>query len=980
MIAKRIIPLLIVALMLAAYTRARCANESISILHSFGYHAGLDGGATPTTLVKLDGAYYGTTLYGGTASCGTLFQFDPSSGNVTVLHSFCDGTVAGDAQAPNSLIAGSDGNLYGTSSYGGSTAYGGETLGGAGAGALFEYVIATGKVKILHSFDDGSVTNDGIVPNSVTQDSYGNLWGTCMWGGSTGMYGVLFQYNHSSQTLTIVHSFGDGSVTNDGQNPDYIMQGQDHVFYGCTDAGGKAGAGVLFAYNFGIDILHSFGDGTVSGDGREPSCVVQAKNGNLFGETTSALYIVAATTGKMSILHDFTGYPDDGYNPNALAFDSNGVLYGITYAGGQGNRGTLFQYTSSSGLKYLYSFQATSTTDGNDPVAIVGGENGTMYGVTYYGGPLGTTTQSSGMGTVFEFDPTGPQTTVVHNFGGVVTDGYWPDTLIQGSNGDLYCGTQNGGTSAIDGAVRTGYGVVSEFDAKTGTGDVIYNLSWATNNEDGATVGALAQVGNLLYGAAMWGGTNQSGILFDVDPSNGDESILHEFNPSLTTDCGYPTSLVLAPDGELYGGAFSGGAHSTATLFEYALPSGPLTVAHSFDTTDGAGSVYLIVGADHNIYGVTTRGGAQNDGTLFQFDIASGTLNTLWQFGSDLTSTTDPAFPVDIVQGVDGNLYGVTEKGGSSGDGVLFEFDMTSGQVSVLHTFGDGSVALDGFHPVAIALGADGNLYGITPYGGYRAVHGWGDENGDGTLFEYSASGGLKILHDFGDGSITLDGAEPTTILAGADGNIYGTTGQGGAAYEGTLFMLPLTQIKSIVFKPAAVTGGSSTTATVNLTGPAPIGGLVLTIKAKSTDITLPSPTATIPAGSTSVSFTVDTVPVAAKTHATLAAKIGKVGKSAQLTIKPAELKSLALSPTAVKGGKTSTGTVTLTGVAAADTIVQLTSDDSAASVPGSVTVTAGTSSATFTIQTTKVAAKVVANITATQGTAVKAVMLTIKP
>jgi uncharacterized repeat protein (TIGR03803 family) len=863
-------------MMLAVCASAQGSTESISILHSFGYHAGLDGGVAPNTLVKVKGNYYGTTAGGGSASLGALFKFDPASGDVTVLHAFCDGSTADDGQSPSSLILGSDGNLYGTTIWGGSTTTPGKQ---SGYGVLFEYEMAKGKVLVLHSFRDGSVAGDGEQPQSLTQGSDGNLYGVAMEGGSTNTNGALFEYNRATKVLSIVHSFGDGSVTSDGKYPKFIIQGQQGVLYGTTESGGSAGYGALFSYSTtaGFAIVHNFYDGSVSGDGKWPTALAQASNGTIYGvasyggsNSEGVLYKYGASSG-VAIVHGFTGSATDGMYPTALAFSSSGVLYGVTQLGGAANRGTIFSYTSSNGVSTVYSFQSAQVTDGSVPNAIIAGANGIMYGLTQYGGTLGTSTWYTGQGTVFTFNPTGTKTTIAHDFGGVTTDGIWPTTLVWGSDGNLYGGTECGGSS--NSTSESGSGVVFALSGDTDAESVLYNLG--TSAADGRDVSTiLFGLNDELYATTEFGGAHSYGDMFSIDPASGDENILHQFNPELQTDAGSPDALVQTSDGEFYGGAQYGGVYDEAVFFDYALGSTDISDLRSFDNYD---DIHLVVGADGNIYGVANQEGGY--GVFFEYNRTSASFAVLQRFSSN------EAYPSSLIQGADGNFYGTTFNGGTAGIGTLYEINMTTSELTILHSFSDGSVANDGYFPVAVVQGADKNLYGVTMAGGYKPTG--VASSGDGVLFEYGATTGYALVHTFGDGSVAQDGAEPTAIVAGADGNIYGATENGGAAYEGTLFALGFARLKSLALNPASVIGGNQSNATVTLTGKAPIGGMTLSIQSSSADATLPAKTITIPAGSTSVQFKVGTLGVAAQTTAKIAVKYGSITKTATLTIKP---------------------------------------------------------------------------------------------
>jgi hypothetical protein len=181
------------------------------------------------------------------------------------------------------------------------------------------------------------------------------------------------------------------------------------------------------------------------------------------------------------------------------------------------------------------------------------------------------------------------------------------------------------------------------------------------------------------------------------------------------------------------------------------------------------------------------------------------------------------------------------------------------------------------------------------------------------------------------------------------------------------------------------VVGGKSTTNnTVTLSGPALVGGDVVTLVSSNSSVAAVPGSVTVAAGgTTSAAFTITTATVAAQAGVTIYGTYKGVTKSATLTVDAGQLVSLQLSPASVKGGHSTTrNKVTLNGPApVGGAVVMLASDNSAvATPPTSVTVVAGATSATFTITTTAVTADTGVLITATYGSASKRATLTVTP
>ena len=260
--------------------------------------------------------------------------------------------------------------------------------------------------------------------------------------------------------------------------------------------------------------------------------------------------------------------------------------------------------------------------------------------------------------------------------------------------------------------------------------------------------------------------------MFKITPS-GTESVLFSF-PAGSSD---PyTGLVQGSDGNFYGTTGAGGTSDDGTVFKIT-PSGTETVLHAFAKSGSDGETPyagLIQGSDGNFYGTTYFGGANGLGTVFKVT-PSGTETVLYSFGAG----NDGEHPyAGVTQGSDGNFYGTTYQGGTSGLGAVFKIT-PSGTETILHSFAGGS---DGANPEAgLILGSDGNFYGDTLQGG---------ASGLGTVFEITPSGTETVLHAFAGSS---DGANPSAnLVQGSDGNLYGSTDAGGTKGYGTFFKVAL--------------------------------------------------------------------------------------------------------------------------------------------------------------------------------------------
>ena len=255
-------------------------------------------------------------------------------------------------------------------------------------------------------------------------------------------------------------------------------------------------------------------------------------------------------------------------------------------------------------------------------------------------------------------------------------------------------------------------------------------------------------------------------------------------------------SLIQGADGNFYGTTFKGGTNDFGTVFKMT-PGGTLATLYNFcpksGCADGSGPIgQLVQGTDGNFYGVTNTGGdntyilcTSGCGTVFKLTPA-GVLTTLYSFCS-FTDCADGAVPyAGLVQDTNGNLYGTTYYGGAKGYGSLFEIT-PAGVLTTLHSFCStiqGGQCIDGYNPRAgLTSDGQGNLYGTTFYGG---------NYGQGAIFHITTTGGsLNTMYSFCPNSGgCVDGMNPqATLTIGSDGNFYSTTYVGGAN-EGTVFKL----------------------------------------------------------------------------------------------------------------------------------------------------------------------------------------------
>jgi len=368
---------------------------------------------------------------------GTVAAPRAQAQTFTILYSFT-GYPENGVSPFGGLVIDPAGNLYGVTQAGGSPPP-------SDGGTVFK-LDSSGMESVLHSFTglDGAIPYAGLV-----LDAAGNLYGTTLFGGSSG-YGTVFKLSPSG-TETVLHSFtnagGDGADPFAGLLVDTVGN-----LYGTTQVGGSSGYGTVFKLDSsGTEtVLYSFTNS--DGDGAYPLAgLVMDTAGNLYGTTDDGGSSGYGTVFKLdpsgaeTVLHSFTNAGGDGAYPFAgLVTDTAGNLYGTTIQGGSSNYGTVFKLGPSGTETVLHSFVYS---DGAAPIAsLVMDAAGNLYGTAHGGG-------SSGYGTVFKLDSSGAET-VLHSFTNSGGDGGDPEGgLVMDAAGTLYGTTFQGGGSSSSGTV-----------------------------------------------------------------------------------------------------------------------------------------------------------------------------------------------------------------------------------------------------------------------------------------------------------------------------------------------------------------------------------------------------------------------------------------------------------------------------------------------------------------------------------------------
>ncbi|MGO9084250.1 MAG: choice-of-anchor tandem repeat GloVer-containing protein [Candidatus Sulfotelmatobacter sp.] len=434
-----------------------------TVLYSFCSESKCTDGLYPTGLIEdaKTGTLYGATSHGGANGGGMVFTMD-TSGQETVLYSFCSAASCTDGAAPaGGLIEDAKtGNLYGVTSQGG--ANGGPVV-GQGGGTVFmlappEVAGGSWTESVLYSFCAALNCTDGAYPSgALVEDAVGNLYGTTIEEGAnsvpTSNYGAgtIFmlappEAAGGSWTQTVLYSFCSALNCEDGYSPaGGLIQDAEKNLYGVATEGGANsaaasgyGGGTVFELappkvqggSWAQTVLYNFCTALDCTDGESPggSLLQDAKTGNLYGTTflggassTSdndsgggTLFLLAAPpqvggAWTETVLYSFCSEGGssctDGAGPSAgLILDAAGDLYGTASYGGAYNGGTVFELAVPT---FIVTAAAVSVSPG-----ATGGNTSTIT-LTPNGGFTGSVTLTAAITS----SPSGAQNLPTLSFG-----------------------------------------------------------------------------------------------------------------------------------------------------------------------------------------------------------------------------------------------------------------------------------------------------------------------------------------------------------------------------------------------------------------------------------------------------------------------------------------------------------------------------------------------------------------------------------
>jgi uncharacterized repeat protein (TIGR03803 family) len=300
-----------------------------------------------------------------------------------------------------------------------------------------------------------------------------------------------------------------------------------------------------------------------------------------------------------------------------------------------------------------------------------------------------------------------------------------------------------------------------------------------------------------LYGLATQGGTSDLGTVFHYDLSTN--MLVNDTSFGIENKGGYPynNNLTEASNGKFYGVTNSGGDNNIGVLYEWDPITNIYKDKLSFSSSTGNSPLGSLTFYNGSMYGMTFNGGT-GAGSIFEYNVTTAVYTTRYSFGNNM----DGAVPEGSLLLYNNKFYGTTKQGTTS-NGTIFKWDPTTNILTTLHGFDPFNLG-DGLEPVADLSVYNGNLYGMTKFGGNTP-------GGSllGTIFEYNlTTNTFTKKFEFTD----PNGTKPLGSLFLYNSKFYGFTSEGGTIGNGVIFEWdPTTNIYTKKHDFDGITGSSPT-------------------------------------------------------------------------------------------------------------------------------------------------------------------------
>ncbi len=563
------------------------SGTGFSLLREF---SGSDGDGPFGSLLLSGSTLFGMTMRGGLDNIGAVFKLETAGTGFASLFSF-DGLPGTDG-----------GNPRGTPIISGTTLYGMTSVGGvSNVGTIYKMETNGTGYSILHEF----AGSDGATPYGTLLLSGSTLYGMTYGGGSNNL-GTIFAIGTNGAGFAKLHDFIGGAT--DGSHPFYgalVLSGS--TLYGMTYYGGSEDQGTLFRIETngtGFSLLHTFTPDATNGAFPYGGLVISGST--LYGMTTSGgasnrgtIFKIGTNGAGFALLRSFTGDANDGRNPRGDLLLSGSTLYGMTSSGGANTQGTVFKIgTDGNGFSLLHSF-SNNPTYASTPYGSLILSDSILYGMTYRGG-------TNGLGTVFKVGTDGSGFALLNSFAGGSSDGAYPFGSLVLFNGTLFGMTNYGGSlnagilfSLIIPTIR----VTSPNGGEVWTSGDMHDVTWtSTGSIANVNIDASIDSGSSWFSIVSGTANDGSYTCFpdtpsttclvrvsdtDGDPSDTSDAVFTIIDPGTET-----VSAPTTPTGPASG--------TTGASYDYSTNGSTSSLGHSvqykFDWDDGSDSGWLAVG------------------------------------------------------------------------------------------------------------------------------------------------------------------------------------------------------------------------------------------------------------------------------------------------------------------------------------------------------------------------------------------------
>ena len=642
-----------------------------------------------------------------------------------------------------------------------------DDAGTGGRGALFRVNPTNGSRKIVSDFGNSAQGTLGFSPFGVALDASGNILVTDLDAG-TNFHGALFRVNPATGNRALLSDFGNSAQGTLGTlegNPIGVALDSSGSILVIDGSVGTNGGGLLFRVNptSGFrTVVSDFGNSGQGALGLNPRGLAIVSSGNILvidldagTNGRGALFRVNPANGSRTVVSDFNNSAQGtlGFEPIAVAIDSSGNILVIDENGGTNFRGALFGINPANGSRTLISDFGDSAQGplGDFPSGMALDSSGNILVID----PFASTNRSVAL---FRVNPANGSRTLVSDFNNSAQGplGVEPFGVAavppQPRLGDILvidpeAGANSNGALFIVDVFNGSRSLISNFGMKR-SGRIRRFPVWSGDRFFRE------------YTGYRPGSRTDNGQLFRVNTANGNRTSVSLFGNSFQGPVGVePTGVAVDSSGIILVTDPFAGTSGRGLLFRVNPTTGNRTVLSDFGNsaqgTLGFDPYGVVVDASGNILVIDLDAGTNGRGTLFRVNPSTGSRTVISDFGNNAQGTLGNN-PTGVALGSSGTILVIDQTAGTSFSGALFGVNPSNGNRTMISDFGNSAQGPLGLNPTGVALHFSGMILVIDPNTG---------SNFSGVLFGVDPSGGNRILiSDFGDPSKGLAGVDPSGV------------------------------------------------------------------------------------------------------------------------------------------------------------------------------------------------------------------------